>query len=111
MTDLSNDVLCNQSNLSHLTPNFIRKRPCELLQLILIGYPSGGKSFIIVIVRQDMIRRSLYTLVIFVTTVTSIPVDNSVIGEPIIKCGPFSIGVEFITEKQFQGHIYVKVLY
>ncbi|VDN38273.1 unnamed protein product [Gongylonema pulchrum] len=41
----------------------------------------------------------------------AIPVDNGVVGEPEIECGPNAIGITFNTLKPFEGHVYVKGLY
>nr|CAD2196707.1 unnamed protein product [Meloidogyne enterolobii] len=43
--------------------------------------------------------------------IDSIPVDNSLVGEPEIECGPTSITVNFNTQNPFEGHVYVKGLF
>nr|CAD2162776.1 unnamed protein product [Meloidogyne enterolobii] len=43
--------------------------------------------------------------------IDSIPVDNSIVGEPEIECGPTSITVNFNTQNPFEGHVYVKGLF
>lgn len=39
----------------------------------------------------------------------AIPIENGVEGDPEIECGPTSITVNFNTQNNFQGHVYVKV--
>ncbi|KAH7727358.1 CBN-CUT-3 protein [Aphelenchoides avenae] len=46
-----------------------------------------------------------------IATVSAIPVDNGVEGEPEIECGPTSITVNFNTRNPFEGHVYVKGLF
>jgi hypothetical protein len=43
--------------------------------------------------------------------VRTIPVDNGVEGDPEIECGPTSITINFNTQNNFEGHVYVKGLY
>ncbi|GMR60587.1 hypothetical protein PMAYCL1PPCAC_30782 [Pristionchus mayeri] len=43
--------------------------------------------------------------------VCSIPVDNEVVGEPEIECGPTSITINANVRNEFTGHVYVKGLY
>jgi hypothetical protein len=42
---------------------------------------------------------------------SAIPVNNGVEGEPEIECGPTSITVNFNTQSNFEGHVYVLGLY
>ncbi|GMT36040.1 hypothetical protein PFISCL1PPCAC_27337, partial [Pristionchus fissidentatus] len=44
-------------------------------------------------------------------SILSIPVDNEVIDEPEIECGPTSITINANVRKEFTGHVYVKGLY
>ncbi|CAL2031415.1 unnamed protein product [Caenorhabditis brenneri] len=50
-------------------------------------------------------------LCLLAATVSAIPVDNNVEGEPEIECGPTSITVNFNTRNAFEGHVYVKGLF
>ncbi|CAI2340542.1 unnamed protein product [Caenorhabditis sp. 36 PRJEB53466] len=50
-------------------------------------------------------------LCLLVASVSAIPVDNNVEGEPEIECGPTSITVNFNTRNPFEGHVYVKGLF
>ncbi|KAF8354348.1 cut-1 [Pristionchus pacificus] len=43
--------------------------------------------------------------------VLSIPVDNEVVGEPEIECGPTSITINANVRNEFTGHVFVKGLY
>ncbi|CAD5207194.1 unnamed protein product [Bursaphelenchus okinawaensis] len=38
----------------------------------------------------------------------AIPVDNAVVGEPTVACGPHAIEVTFQTQNPFHGRLYVK---
>ncbi|CAD5211992.1 unnamed protein product [Bursaphelenchus xylophilus] len=40
--------------------------------------------------------------------VVAIPVDNGVVGEPVVECGPHAIEVTFQTQNPFHGRLYVK---
>lgn len=42
---------------------------------------------------------------------TAVPIDNGIVGEPEIECGPVSIGVSLSTRNTFDGHVYVKGRY
>uniref|UniRef100_A0A8R1XNS9 ZP domain-containing protein n=1 Tax=Onchocerca volvulus TaxID=6282 RepID=A0A8R1XNS9_ONCVO len=53
---------------------------------------------------------SLFVLFYF-NSVSSIPIDNGVEGEPEIECGPTSLTINFNTRNTFEGHVYVKGLY
>ncbi|OZC07188.1 hypothetical protein X798_05824 [Onchocerca flexuosa] len=53
----------------------------------------------------------LISVLLFITAVNAIPVDNGVEGEPEIECGPTSITVNFNTRNPFEGHVYVKGLF
>ncbi|CAB3405074.1 unnamed protein product [Caenorhabditis bovis] len=58
-----------------------------------------------------MLRNRLTILCILAATVSAIPVDNNVEGEPEVECGPTSITVNFNTRNPFEGHVYVKGLF
>ncbi|VDK47511.1 unnamed protein product [Anisakis simplex] len=55
--------------------------------------------------------RQLFFCISLIATVSAIPVDNGVEGDPEIECGPASITVNFNTRNPFGGHVYVKGLY
>ena len=38
----------------------------------------------------------------------AIPVDNGIVGDPEIFCGPTAIDITFNTQNAFSGHVYVK---
>jgi hypothetical protein len=56
-------------------------------------------------------RLVIVIIVAVIGYVRSIPVDNGVEGEPEIECGPTSITINFNTQNNFEGHVYVKGLY
>ncbi|GMT06323.1 hypothetical protein PENTCL1PPCAC_28497 [Pristionchus entomophagus] len=53
----------------------------------------------------------LFVLALLNSLVLSIPVDNEVVGEPEIECGPTSITINANARNEFTGHVYVKGLY
>lgn len=58
-----------------------------------------------------ILRLALISSAFLAITVRAIPVDNSLVGEPEIECGPTSITVNFNTQNPFEGHVYVKGLF
>uniref|UniRef100_A0A0N4VFP5 ZP domain-containing protein n=1 Tax=Enterobius vermicularis TaxID=51028 RepID=A0A0N4VFP5_ENTVE len=48
---------------------------------------------------------------ILLCTVQAIPIDNGIVGEPEIGCGPTAITVSFNLQNPFQGNVYVKSLF
>lgn len=58
-----------------------------------------------------IVRWVLLYLVTNAFTVTAVPVDNGVEGDPEIECGPSSIKVNFDTNNPFEGQVFVKGLY
>ncbi|CAI2339027.1 unnamed protein product [Caenorhabditis sp. 36 PRJEB53466] len=58
-----------------------------------------------------MTWKPIICLAVLVFSVSAIPVDNNVEGEPEVECGPNSITVNFNTRNPFEGHVYVKGLY
>ena len=55
--------------------------------------------------------RLLLCLSLCWVAVRGTPVANGVEGDPEIECGPTSITVNFNTQNEFEGHVYVKGLY
>ena len=51
----------------------------------------------------------IFVFSLFVAGCIAIPVDNGVEGDPEIECGPSSITINFNTQNNFEGHVYVKV--
>lgn len=49
--------------------------------------------------------------VLHIPLTIGIPVDNGVVGNPEIRCGPNSIGIIFDTQNTFEGHVFVKGRY
>jgi hypothetical protein len=54
---------------------------------------------------------ALLAAALLIGLTTAIPVNNGVEGEPEIECGPTSITVNFNTQANFEGHVYVLGLY
>ena len=40
--------------------------------------------------------------------INATPIDNGVEGDPEIECGPTAISINFNTQNNFEGHVYVK---
>ena len=55
-----------------------------------------------------MLAKFLFALAALAASVSATPIDNGVIGDPEIFCGPTSIQVTFNTQNPFEGHVYVK---
>jgi hypothetical protein len=62
---------------------------------------TGGAS------RQIM----MIVIVFIINVVYSIPIDNGIEGSPEIECGANFVSVNFNTQRQFDGHVYVRGRY
>lgn len=49
-----------------------------------------------------------FMLSITIHQLLATPVDNSLVGDPEIECGPSFMMVNFNTQNSFEGHVYVK---
>ncbi|VDK47480.1 unnamed protein product [Gongylonema pulchrum] len=60
--------------------------------------------------RRDGAHLFYYILTVLLATpwLLAIPLDNGIIGEPELECGPVSIALTFATLNSFHGHVYVK---
>jgi hypothetical protein len=49
------------------------------------------------------------TVVTWLATVRATPIDNRLIGQPMIECLDKGVRMSIITDKPFRGRIFVKV--
>uniref|UniRef100_A0A915Q325 ZP domain-containing protein n=1 Tax=Setaria digitata TaxID=48799 RepID=A0A915Q325_9BILA len=50
----------------------------------------------------------IYINVFLVSGISGNTIDNGVKGEPTLECAAESMSINFMTEKEFEGHVYVK---
>lgn len=57
------------------------------------------------------LRLCLLLLLVSFGSISAIPIDNGVEGDPEIECGPTAVSINFNTRNAFEGHVFVKGLY
>lgn len=58
--------------------------------------------------KQITVNIFIYIYFLTVYRVSGTTIDNGVKGEPILECAADSMSITFMTEKEFEGHVYVK---
>ncbi|VBB28346.1 unnamed protein product [Acanthocheilonema viteae] len=58
--------------------------------------------------KQTAVNIIIYICIFMVYRVCGSTIDNGVKGEPVLECAADSMSIIFMTEKEFEGHVYVK---